>query len=287
MTSLHIIAKSASAWLFGSIERDRLVGEISRAWIEFDDLILRESENGITEPWARCVVRNLLEAESSVLHWDLQQGWMALNAALRSLLERPGADEEVEAKALTLRREMVKMSGWRVKAIADLLGDHNSKPTKASVIHALALRDDQSATNYFKIMLRRRHLISLFAFMSLGLLICLLLSSLNLLSPFLSNTQEIAAVFLFGILGASVSVAQSLLAQDVTAKVPEQQIGAFVVWMRPIIGGVAALLAAALLKAKPLGLDIHGAGILPVAFAAGFSERFIVGAVGKIGLGDG
>ena len=112
------------------------------------------------------------------------------------------------------------------------------------------------------------------------------LSSLNLLTLFSSNTKEVRAALLFGILGATVSVAQSLMTQDIAAKVPEQQLGAFVVWMRPVIGGVAALLAVAILAAKPAGLKIEGLGVLPIAFAAGFSERFIVGAVGRIGLGD-
>jgi hypothetical protein len=50
-----------------------------------------------------------------------------------------------------------------------------------------------------------------------------------------------ATVILAGILGAGVSVAQSLLSTDVSAKIPAQQIGSFLVWMRPAIGAAAAL----------------------------------------------
>ena len=97
-----------------------------------------------------------------------------------------------------------------------------------------------------------------------------------------------ATVILAGILGAGVSVAQSLLGADVSAKIPAQQIGSFLVWMRPVIGAAAALVAIALLGAgkefKFLDENLfkNPAAILVIAFVAGFSERFITGAIERI-----
>jgi peptidoglycan biosynthesis protein MviN/MurJ (putative lipid II flippase) len=104
----------------------------------------------------------------------------------------------------------------------------------------------------------------------------------------LQDTWGLATVILSGILGAGVSVAQSLLGTDVSAKIPAQQIGSFLVWMRPAIGAAAALAAIALLGAgkqfKFLHEDLfkNPAAILVIAFVAGFSERFITGAIERI-----
>jgi hypothetical protein len=88
-------------------------------------------------------------------------------------------------------------------------------------------------------------------------------------------------IILSGILGASISFAQNLLSTDISAKIPAQQIGSFLTWMRPAIGAASALIAVKLIEA---GSALHvfddqlvknSAAILVIAFAAGFSERFI------------
>ena len=95
-------------------------------------------------------------------------------------------------------------------------------------------------------------------------------------------------ILLAGILGAGLSVAQNLLSTDISAKIPAQQIGAFVVWMRPAIGAAAALLAIALVEAGSVlnvftnDIGKNSGATLAIAFAAGFSERFITQAIEKI-----
>jgi hypothetical protein len=88
-------------------------------------------------------------------------------------------------------------------------------------------------------------------------------------------------VVLFGAVGAALSVAQSLIVLG--AKIPAQQIGAFVLWVRPAIGAAAALVVLALLRAND-GLHLFGAGVSDepaivgvLALFAGYSEHFIVG----------
>jgi hypothetical protein len=106
------------------------------------------------------------------------------------------------------------------------------EPEKACVIAALDLRDDRYHTNYFKILMRRRHLFQLFLILWISITLCLILSYFKFLPPPLNGTKLVAAVVLFGVLGACLSVAQGLLAANVSNKIPAQQIGSFVVWMR-------------------------------------------------------
>ena len=95
---------------------------------------------------------------------------------------------------------------------------------------------------------------------------------------------------MFGIVGATLSVARGLLRTDLSAKIPAQQIGAFVIWMRPAIGAAAALISFVLLNAKVISLFNWNPSdptiVFAVATLSGFSERFIVGAIEKIGDGD-
>jgi hypothetical protein len=91
-------------------------------------------------------------------------------------------------------------------------------------------------------------------------------------------------------LGAVLSVARGLLVADISAKIPAQQIGSFVIWMRPAIGAAAALISFVLLNAKVFTvMDWDPASptiIFTVAVVAGFSERFIVGAIERIAEGS-
>src|SRR5207249_3683747 len=124
----------------------------------------------------------------------------------------------------------------------------NQEPRR--VIEAIALRDDSFNTTYFKILLRRRSLMQLFLLLLVAIAVTIVLSALGALPEPLAETSILIAVVLFGALGASVSVAQGLLTLDLTAKIPAQQLGSFVVWMRPTIGAAAALLVFVLLHAN-------------------------------------
>jgi hypothetical protein len=87
-------------------------------------------------------------------------------------------------------------------------------------------------------------------------------------------------------MGAALSVARGLLAADVSAKIPAQQLGSFVVWMRPAIGATAALISFVLLQARAIRrFDLeptNPAIVYTVAIVSGFCERFIVGAIEAI-----
>ena len=75
------------------------------------------------------------------------------------------------------------------------------EPEKACVIAALDLRDDRYHTNYFKILMRRRHLFQLFLIFWISITLCLILSYFKFLPPPLNGTKLVAAAVLFGVLG--------------------------------------------------------------------------------------
>jgi len=89
--------------------------------------------------------------------------------------------------------------------------------------------------------------------------------------------------------GVLQRVAQTIVTSDINTKVTVQRVGAFMVWMRPIIGATAAVIAYTLLLANAqLKVFFDGtfaedfAVVAVIAIVAGFSERFIVGALGTI-----
>jgi hypothetical protein len=291
--SASIIMRDWVRRLVGSLDHDRLANFIAAAWTEFDHEVHGTGAAVLTEPWARSAYTLLLHAEAHLASWNIEGGWAAALSAQRAILSNPHNPERIQRAAITLRREADKITGWRAKAIQDLICGPKGDvmpigPVELMrVIDAVALRDDFSQNTWFKILLRRRHLLSLFLILWIAILLCLVLSKLQILPGFLSDISQVSVVVLFGVLGAAVSVAQSLVAQDVSQRIPAQQIGALVVWMRPGIGAAAALVVFALLHANQhfqfLGQYTTEPPVVAVfSFIAGYSERFIMGTLERI-----
>ena len=78
-----------------------------------------------------------------------------------------------------------------------------------------------------------RRFFLLFLLLLTGIAASLILSWLDILPDPFNKVQLMAGVVLFGVLGAALSVARGLLKTDLSAKIPAQQIGSFVIWMRP------------------------------------------------------
>jgi len=294
----HTAARALIDYLFGSPERDRLAGALSETWIDLDSELQKVGRGALTEPWARTAYRHLMQSETYLASWDLHQGWMSLAAAKRAMLSSPRDPELVARVATLLFHENEKLSGRRAKAVKDLICDEQGdllqtlSKTPERVIDAVAIRDDQYQTTYFKILLRRRHLFQLFLVLLVAIVALVVFSWFGELPAPYDDAKGVLIVILFGVLGASLSVGQGLLATDLSAKIPMQQIGAFVVWMRPAIGAATALVALAVLHAndtfKFFGWDTSVPGVVvAVAFAAGYSERFILGALERISDGGG
>lgn len=299
--TINTACKELAARIFGSPERDRLTGAIAETRTD----LAHQIGGKASSEWKLAAEEYLKQAKTYLDDWNFQQGWVSLMAAQRAMLSNPNDPDRLRRTAITLRREAEKVTGWRAKAIEDFicgpkgklldgLAKVDGKPITPSlcqrVIDAVALRDDHASTDYLKILLRRRSLIQLFLVLLVGIIACALLSALHVLpSPF-DAARQVAAVIIFGMLGAALSVGQGLLAANLSAKIPAQQIGSVVVWMRPAIGAVAALIAYALIHANTkiqilnaMLFDPSDFSVIAViAFVAGYSERFIVGAIEKI-----
>jgi hypothetical protein len=289
----RLIARLADAF-FGSAERARLGQAIDETWSDFEDQIRRSEGKALQSAWAQTAVRNLLDAEQKLASGKFEQGWIGTLTAQRAILSNPDNTRRIMHVAIALRREADKITGWRAKTIFDLIcgpkgelrPDLMDDPER--VIQAVALRDDYSHNNYFKIALRRRHLRQLFRIMLIAILACLVASYFGKLPALYNDTRQLCLVILFGVLGACVSVSQGLLSTEVSAKIPAQQIGAFVIWMRPAVGAAAALASLAILDANNTVnifnfKNAEWSGVVGLlAFAAGYSERFIVGAIEKL-----
>jgi len=150
---------------------------------------------------------------------------------------------------------------------------------------AALIRDDHYDNQYFKISLRRSNLRVLTPILLFGIIAIPFLAWWSILPAPVSNWKELIAVELFGVLGASFSVAITLTQGSLEDRIPDQVIGSFLTWMRPAIGAVAAVAAYIMMHAKILqaviSTDLTGstAGMLAVAFIAGFSERLVIRAI--------
>lgn len=296
---LHVCTKQVLSWMFGSPAYDQLKEAIIEAKIDLKHQIARSTAKG---DWAKSASQFLDKADECLKEWNIHQGWTHLKCARRAMLLNPDAAVQVRLAAITLRREASKIPGWRAQAILDLICESNGEliedlrniesktiaPTSCNrVIEAITHRDESANTIYHKILLRRRSLIQLFMVFLIGVTICFILSlKAHLPVPF-DDATKIATVILFGVLGAALSVGHGLLAADVSANLPAQQIGSFIVWMRPWIGATAALIALAIVYANNTIPMFHPIStefpvIAVIAFVAGYSERFIVGAIEKV-----
>lgn len=230
--------------------------------------------------------------------------WIELKAAQRSMIFDPQDDEGVASLATTLRHDALFLeSGRRRSAMLALLGRESdsaadTKPTRADIAKAAELLDDHFDTQYHRIELRRRHLVMLFwgLFLFLATLVAFsycrrieLFSGAGTASAQLRGTPDgLVAVILFGLLGASLSIAQTMAASSLTTKITSQRVVAFAVWMRPIIGATAAVVSYVLLLANAKlkifngewGSDFNVVCI--IAIVAGFSERFVTGALDRV-----
>jgi uncharacterized membrane protein len=283
--------------LFGSPSYDRLARSIaaSRADLERELSDMRGDRREVTiESWASSATTLLDKAEDNLRKWQIELGFDAALAGQRAVLSNPHNLDRIDRIAVSLNRESDKITGWRAKAIHDLLQEYircdegqNKTEDPMRIIDAVALRDDYFQNVWLKIQLRRRHMLSLSIIIWLSIIICLVFSYLKILPNFLDNQPLITAVVLFGVLGATLSVAQGLISGQVDARIPFQQISSFVVWMRPGVGAAAALAVPVILEANK-SLNILGIGapsdsmVVTLSFAAGYGERFILGAVGRL-----
>jgi len=284
-----------------SPESERLLAELSVVRSEFDRRAKSQQPCSTEAPWLSEAKANLAKAERDFHDHRYQAAWIELKAAQRSTIFDPEDKSGAESLATALWRDAEAMEeGRRRKAMLGLLSDKdllrpNIQDEPARIAKAAELLDDYFDTQYYRIELRRLHLVTLF-WMLLGALVVLVALAYSArIELFVSDypvddkvgsADRLVTVILLGMLGAALSIAQTIATSDLTSKITAQRVVSFMVWMRPVIGATAAVVAYVLLLAnqqlKVFNFDTNFTVVSVVAIVAGFSERFIIGALDRV-----
>jgi len=265
--------------LFGSPQYDRLASALDEYEIRLQHRI---NWQPLESSWQRSAAECLSRAKDALRRFQYDCGWQNLHTA--QTIEVWGYSAgEVESARNVLCEEATKLSGWRKETIQKLVCGNDKRDTdvaRTELYQAMSVRSELFSTIYHKIRVRGRSL--KVAFFTLTLLI-ILIPLLARAGMFWIDWKTIVVVELTGIFGAALSVASSLTRSSVDTSIPQQVLASVVTWMRPAIGAGAALAAYLLFKAGALPFIKESEfSAFVITFIAGFSERFIIGAVEKI-----
>jgi hypothetical protein len=252
--------------------RQRLAAELARTRLEVDQR--KDTNSG----WWSRADRLALEAEQAARHDQPEGAWGLILESRRCLIPLLPLNEKA-ALAQSLRAELAKLTGWRRSAMDGLLGDGKSgqPPDDANLMEALSHVDNTNTNKLRGLRLRRNELIMLLLvlLLSLGILVLLFAvgGDIDLQDVTFNNGGLLIVVLLFGIIGATLSALQRT-SRRASMRVPDVRAAAVESVIRSLSGAGGALIVLAAAQAGLLGNE-PGA-VLLAAFAAGFSERFIL-----------
>jgi hypothetical protein len=226
------------------------------------------------EAWIRHGRRLGQEAERAFIdHNHKEAAWALLLKARRCLVPLMDGREK-NALVVSLKQEATKVGGWRQKAIQALL---ERRPFDDALIMESLLHIDVSSANRFRAARSRVNELGILAIILVVALVSatLLLSSgrLNPDDVGFGNARLVILVQLFGIVGACLSGVARTSGRP-QMKVPDERAAAVASIIRPVTGAAGGLLALAGAQAGIVSRDFATA--LLGAFAAGFSERFVL-----------
>jgi len=239
---------------------------------------------------------------------DLDSGWKYLHEAGRqALYGMEDASLQGRANALLLEAQE-KLSGWRSDAVKALLllpsrvaRGRDGQDVRAAVrpmptpelrerlYVATSIRDEHSDNVYFRNRLLRRQMLVISVAMTLLVSLFVYLLSGDrivvggkLIEDSLRAPALLAAMSLGGI-GACLSALIGFSSSSPEAKIPAHLANVIVTATRPLIGALSGVVAALVVASGTL--KPPGGVWLVIAFAFGFSERLVVGALDKVGKG--
>lgn len=229
----------------------------------------------------------LTEAEREQSRGD-DAGWRFLHEAERLAVHTMQPNElSALAKSLAIENEAkseMRDAAWRHAAIAALCktAASNEDEKKSHLIEAMLIRDEGAANTYFKMRTIRRQMALISAV--LVALILLFLGVHEFVTDF--GSKEVPNVWMFadgtllGGIGACLSALTSYAGTRPTEKIPETLMSVSVTLTRALIGAVSGLVAVLAVKA---GILASAGGPMSLApLALGFSERLVLGTLGKV-----
>jgi hypothetical protein len=193
---------------------------------------------------------------------DIEGGWYGLHAAQRYAVF--GMNQvELANRAHVLREESLKINSWRAGAMENLLSGPDDHLTAESVADAIALRNEDLSHQNFKAGIIGDRLRVL-------LIVCgvaVIASAPFIFLP--GRAPMVAAVLLFGLLGAGVCSAQSLIAGHHEAAASNL----FITLTPVLFGALAGLCGFAIYEYMPSltfhSGDRHISAVMGLAFLFG------------------
>lgn len=256
--------------------------------------------------WLGAAERSLANAQAALDAADLDGGWGAVHDAERFLVFGM-TDDELTLRATALKEETAaKLRGWRAKATANLFATAawamraspeqrpGFTPDQRSlleqvVVQSMAVMHGHSDNIYHQLHQAGGQLRWL-VWICTGLILLVLA-----LSAWLAPADSdfgllwVLPVAIAGALGGVVS-AMYQLRRAGEERIPESLLQNLITSGRPLVGAASALFIYAAIQSELISLidaeNVTLAVAVVLGFVAGFSEKFVLGAVAKV-AGDG
>jgi hypothetical protein len=238
-------------------------------------------------PWAAAAQPFLDKADERLAAQDLDGAWSLLQEGMRKEIAALH-DPELSNREQILRCEAAKVrSEWRKCAVDHLMKEGQPEDGRSSRLETSQwLLDDYYQNQYYKNgllqgQLRNLVFISLIALLALLTLIGWTGTDLTKWPDW--DWKTLLLVLLFGVLGASFSATRKITDDSGKSKIPEMAASFSITVARTVLGATPALAAYAFLRSGMLTVGSSGANktpmpvVLAISFAAGFSERLVLG----------
>lgn len=287
----------------------RLEGKINTFRAEFETLGAQAEDDEGTDDWFERAQELLDLADAALADGNLEQGWYYFHAANRLSIggiEAVGGSDAVRGKGRELLEEARNAPlGWRADAVRERLAKPNG--TLREDLTAIDLQSAQQLLHegYEGIHRKRHHLQSQFRYLRIGALVTIVAFLLvaiasgtwgSIPSPFFAFESADSAsstikeptkgvgfllyIVLSGMLGASLFGLRSLRRQSVSTSTPQYLSGFQATVARLVVGGGSALAVFFFVRSELLTIGTggeltQGPFLVAVAFAAGYSQRFV------------
>jgi putative (di)nucleoside polyphosphate hydrolase len=246
--------------------------------------------------WEAAVRRQLETVRAHQRRGEIDTAWRCFNLAARRELD-VASEAELLTRAKALRREGTSAklaAAWRADLIGELLASEqieeqlpkNIEDVRWRLTEATRHRDEDADNRYYKVALVRGQRSLLLLVLLVCIAIVLGLAAAVDWDGDLGDPPVgfVALVAVFGALGACLSAIQSLGRAAAHGRIPEHVASSLVTITRPALGAAAALGVYAIAASGLLNISLEGneahLTVLALAFAAGFSERLVLSAVG-------
>jgi len=288
--------------LWPTSSRQRLEDVLATYRRDLAFIVRTGARAGPPPAWATEAEQFLEDAQQAVLGHNAERGWRQLHAAQRLELHglREQGCEAFRARASSIRAEALqKLRSWRRKRVEELfgalppreqLGDTVGEAEFAAVQETALLLHEHFGNEALKQRAAKSQ-----TWVLVGIAVSALCAWLWVAGPAIlvarsetslwGDPRLLAAVLLFGLMGAAFSGLMSLASQSAAQTIPELVFTYRITLARQAVALLSALAVYVLVASEFLQigkLPVTPALLLLAAFGAGFSERLVVRALERL-----